>query len=127
MLLIAFILPTGDLGYLNRSAPNLDMQKLLEVHSLDEVDRTLSLSTPPDMLGINNRDLSDFSMSLSNTSELLSYEWLELIRENGSLVDAESGTETAEDVTTPKFSFNSFSLTSGCVVCAGEKRRKRMM
>jgi len=66
MLLIAFVLPTGDLGYLNCSAHNLDLQKLLEVHSLNEVDRTLSLSTRPDMLGISNRDLSHFSASLSN-------------------------------------------------------------
>ena len=124
MLLIAFVLPISDFCYLNHSAPNLDLQKLLEVHSLDEMDRTLSLSTPPDMLGINNRDLSDFSVSLSNTSELLSNRRLEQIRENGSLVVAESGTETAEDVTTPKFSFNSFSLTSGCVVYAGEKDAK---
>ena len=101
MLLIAFVLPISDFGYLNHSAPNLDLQKLLEVHSLDGVDRTLSTSTLPDMLGINKRDLSDFSVSLSNTSELLSNRRLEQIRENGSLVVAESRIETEKDVTTP--------------------------
>ena len=101
MLLIAFVLPISDFGYVNHSATNLDLQKLLEVHSLDEMDRTLSLSTPPDMLGINNRDLSDFSVSLSNTSELLSNRRLEQIWENGSLVVAESRIETEKDVTTP--------------------------
>jgi indole-3-glycerol phosphate synthase len=71
---------------------------LLEVHSLEEMDRALSISTPPDMLGINNRDLSDFSVSLSNTSELLKDGRMERIRENGSMVVAESGIATNEDV-----------------------------
>ena len=97
-LLIASVLPTSDLDYLNRSAHKLGLQTLLEVHSLEEMDRALSISTPPDMLGINNRDLSDFSVSLSNTSELLKDGRMERIRENGSMVVAESGIATNEDV-----------------------------
>lgn len=101
-LLIAAVLPTSDLDYLNRAAHKLGLQTLLEVHSDEEMERALSISTPPDMIGINNRNLNDFSVSIANTAHLLRSGRLEQIRSNGSLVVAESGISTADDVTTLK-------------------------
>ena len=56
---------------LNREALSLDLDVLVEVHSEDELERALEIADP-DVIGINNRDLVDFSVDLERTYELLS-------------------------------------------------------
>ena len=51
-------------------AANLDLDVLVEVHSERELHSALEL-IDADVIGINNRDLSDFSVDVERTFELL--------------------------------------------------------
>ena len=68
----------------------IEMDVLVEVHDAEELQRGLSLNLP--MIGINNRNLRNFSTSLSNTTDLLAK-----IPEH-VLVVTESGIHTSEDI-----------------------------
>jgi len=71
LLLIVAALDRGDLTALYREALDLDLDVLVEVH--DEEELELALETiDPDVIGINNRDLTDFSVDLERTYALLS-------------------------------------------------------
>ncbi|ESA34337.1 indole-3-glycerol phosphate synthase [Leptolyngbya sp. Heron Island J] len=70
ILLIAAILSDKDLGYFTRIANALGMAALVEVHTAEELDRVLALE-PIKILGVNNRNLEDFSVSLDTTRDLL--------------------------------------------------------
>jgi indole-3-glycerol phosphate synthase len=71
ILLIVAALDDDDLAELHREALGLDLDVLVEVHSEDELDRALEIADP-DVIGINNRDLVDFSVDVERTYELLS-------------------------------------------------------
>jgi len=71
ILLIVAALDDDDLGALQRGALGLDLDVLVEVHSEDELERALEIADP-DVIGINNRDLVDFSVDVERTYELLS-------------------------------------------------------
>ena len=70
VLLIAAILSDKDLGYFARIAKALGMTALVEVHTVEELDRVLTLESVR-VIGINNRNLENFSVSLGTTRELL--------------------------------------------------------
>lgn len=70
VLLIAAILSDKDLGYFTRIAKALGMTALVEVHTAEELDRVLTLESVK-VIGVNNRNLEDFSVSLDTTRELL--------------------------------------------------------
>ena len=72
ILLIAAILSDKDLGYFTRIAKALGMTALIEVHTAEELDRVLNIEHA-NVLGINNRNLEDFSVSLSTTHTLLAH------------------------------------------------------
>ena len=70
ILLIVAALHPDALFELLREARALDLDALVEVH--DERELEVALDVEADVLGINNRDLGDFSVDVERTYELLS-------------------------------------------------------
>jgi indole-3-glycerol phosphate synthase len=71
VLLIVAAVHADDLAVLHREARGLDLDVLVEVHDEDELECALEV-VEADVIGINNRDLTDFSVDLDRTFELLS-------------------------------------------------------
>jgi len=90
ILLIVACLDDAHLRELNDLAMALGMDVLIEVHDAAELERALAVENP--MVGINNRNLRTFEVSLQTTLDLL-----ERIPD-GKLVITESGILAREDV-----------------------------
>lgn len=90
ILLIAACLDDAQMADMEALALSLDMAVLVEVHDGTELDRALKLKTP--LIGINNRNLKTFEVSLDNTLNLTAR-----VPENRILV-TESGITTPADV-----------------------------
>ncbi len=90
ILLIAACLDDSRMADLNVQALELGMDVLIEVHDRAELERVLSL--PGQLIGINNRDLRSFQVSLDTTLGLL-----DAIPPDRLLV-TESGILTMDDV-----------------------------
>ena len=69
ILLIAAALDLPAMRNLEALAHELGMAVLVEVHDGEELDLALQLATP--LLGINNRDLRSFDVTLQTTLDLL--------------------------------------------------------
>ncbi len=89
VLLIVACLEQGRLRDLQGFARELDLDVLVEVHDADEAMRAVRVGGDP--IGVNNRNLKDFSLSLDTTFELLPG----LLGE-GRVVVSESGIFTRE-------------------------------
>ncbi len=96
VLLIAAILSDKDLQYFVKIAQTLNMTALIEVHSSEELDRVLALEGV-ELIGINNRNLADFSVDLQTTVNLLELRGKE-IADRGILIVSESGLYTPNDL-----------------------------
>jgi indole-3-glycerol phosphate synthase len=96
VLLIAAILEDADLQYFLKIVRVLGMTALIEVHTEEEFDRVLSLDGVR-LIGINNRNLADFSVNLQTTERLLAPRQQQLI-DRDILIVSESGIHTAEDL-----------------------------
>ena len=68
VLLIAEILPGGELARLYRDARAIDLDVLVELHDAEQLPRVLDCGAT--VVGINNRDLRTFETRLEQTLEL---------------------------------------------------------
>lgn len=69
ILLIAAVLDTERIKILSEAAKSLGLNVLLEVHNREELERSIMDSV--DAIGVNNRNLNDFSVSLDHSLELV--------------------------------------------------------
>jgi indole-3-glycerol phosphate synthase len=69
VLLVVGSVDRGDLGVLHGLAQDLDLDALVEVSSAEELEAALEIDA--DVIGINNRDLTDFSVDTQRTFDLL--------------------------------------------------------
>ena len=90
ILLIVAALEDAQLASLEAAAHAYGMDVLVEVHDGEELDRALRLKTP--LIGINNRNLRNFSVTLDTTLNLLSRVPAD------RLVVTESGIQVQRDV-----------------------------
>ncbi len=90
VLLIAAILDDGQMKAFYQLARELSLDVLTESHDEREIERVLKIE--PRIVGVNNRNLKDFSIALENTKRLKQY-----IPQDKVTV-AESGIKTDEDV-----------------------------
>lgn len=96
VLLIAAILSDGELQDFLHLIHHLGMDALVEVHSLEELDRVLALSDIR-LVGINNRNLENFTVDLSTTQHLLTARQAQL-QSFGITIVSESGLHTPADL-----------------------------
>jgi indole-3-glycerol phosphate synthase len=90
VLLIAACLDDARMADLEAVARSLDMAVLVEVHDRAELDRALKLKTR--LVGINNRNLKTFEVSLQTTLDMLPDVPAD------RLLITESGIQTPDDV-----------------------------
>lgn len=90
VLLIAACLTKDQMQELAGIAQEINLDVLVEVHNEEELHSALTLDTR--LLGINNRDLHSFDVSLENTFKLLDQ------IPDTKIVVTESGIHTPEDV-----------------------------
>ena len=90
ILLIVACLELNQMKELEACAHELGLDVLVEVHNAPELEQALNLKTP--LLGINNRNLKTFEVTLQTTLSLLS-----MVPKEKILV-TESGIATRDDV-----------------------------
>jgi indole-3-glycerol phosphate synthase len=69
VLLVVGALEQEDLASLYAQSRELDLDALVEIHDDEELERALELDC--DVIGINNRNLEDFSVDIQRTFDLL--------------------------------------------------------
>ena len=90
VLLIAAALDGEELASLHRLAGDLGLDALVEVHDADELERAAGVGAL--LIGVNNRDLRDFTVDVGRTSQLLA------AMPAGAVVVSESGISTPEQL-----------------------------
>jgi indole-3-glycerol phosphate synthase len=90
VLLIVAALAQRELGRLHEQAGELGLDVLVEAHDRDELERALAAGAR--IIGINNRDLRDFSVDVERTERLLG------AVPDGVLVVSESGIRSPEQL-----------------------------
>jgi indole-3-glycerol phosphate synthase len=90
VLLVVGSLRPHELGALHGLARDLDLDAIVEVHDEDELNVALEIDA--DVIGINNRNLEDFSVDVQRTFDLLHDV------PAGKIVVSESGIATREQI-----------------------------
>lgn len=92
ILLIAALLNNEQISEFIDIARSVQMDSVVEVHSEEELKRVLELGSELDILGINHRNLGDFSVDTTLTEKLTPH------FNADQLVIAESGIESAQQI-----------------------------
>ena len=116
LLLIAAVLNDNEMERLLSLTRKLKMTALVEVHNRVELDRVLPLR--PRLIGVNNRDLRDFSVDLNTCIDLRQH-----VPSDICFV-AESGIHTPEDVSRLSNEGVDAILVGEALVKAGDVGRK---
>jgi indole-3-glycerol phosphate synthase len=90
ILLIVAAMEETKLIELYRYAKNLDLEVLVEVHNLKELEKALKIGAK--LIGINNRNLKTFEVSIDVTEQLGP-----IIKSSGAFFISESGIHGTED------------------------------
>jgi len=90
VLLVVGTLSADELAALYADARALDLDALIEVHDEEELEAALAVDA--DVIGINNRNLEDFTVDVTRTFELLTDV------PTGKIVVSESGIATRQQV-----------------------------
>lgn len=96
VLLIAAILSDQDLTYFVRIAKALGLDALVETHTAEEFERVIEIKGV-DLIGINNRNLEDFTVNLAATEHILRA-YGDQVAQRQVLIVSESGLHTPGDV-----------------------------
>ncbi|MGB0563169.1 MAG: indole-3-glycerol phosphate synthase TrpC [Spirulinaceae cyanobacterium] len=96
VLLIAAILSDKDIAYFVKIIRALGMTALVEVHNLAEFDRVLAIEGV-ELVGINNRNLEDFSVDLATTVTLIAKRQA-IVNNRNILLVSESGLHQVADI-----------------------------
>lgn len=116
VLLICSILTEDQMKDYIRICDNLGLSALVEVHDEQEVQTALNIGAR--IIGVNNRNLKDFSVDTDNSRRLR-----ELIPPNVLFV-SESGVQTAEDVSALRKIGADAVLIGETLMRASDKRAK---
>jgi indole-3-glycerol phosphate synthase len=90
VLLVVGAMTSSELAALHREAHALDLDAIVEIHDEDELEQALEVDA--DVLGINNRNLTDFTVDIQRTFDLLSDV------PAGKVVVSESGIHSREQI-----------------------------
>jgi indole-3-glycerol phosphate synthase len=90
ILIIVAALDDGEMAEIEATATDQGMDVLVEVHDEAELERGLRLNSR--LIGVNNRDLRDFSVDLGRTEALAKR------MPAGTMIVAESGLSTKADL-----------------------------
>ncbi len=96
VLLIAAILKDSELQAFLDIIHSLGMTALVEVHTLEELDRALKIDGIS-LIGINNRNLDNFTVDINLTQQLLNQRKQQIQNSNVTIV-SESGLYTSADL-----------------------------
>jgi len=103
ILLIAAILTPAQIQQLASLAKSLELNVLLEVHNLKELERSINPSL--DAIGVNNRNLADFTVSVETSYQLAEHIPAEFLKISESAI---SNPETIKQL--KKAGFNGFLI-----------------
>jgi len=103
ILLIAAILTPEQIYQLSSLAKSLELNVLLEVHNLEELQR--SIVPTLDAIGVNNRNLADFTVSVETSYQLAEHIPAEFLKISESAI---SNPETIKQL--KKAGFNGFLI-----------------
>jgi len=90
ILLIAAVLTKEEIKQLSEFAQSLALEVLLEVHNQEELDKSSMPSL--DLIGVNNRNLKTFEVSLQNSIDLIYNIPIDFVK------ISESGITTTNDI-----------------------------
>ena len=90
ILLIAAVLSKPEIKQLSEFAQSLALEVLLEVHNQEELERSIMPSL--DLIGVNNRNLKTFEVSLKNSIDLSNH------IPNDFVKISESGLTSTDDI-----------------------------
>lgn len=103
ILLIAAILTPAEIQTLASLAKSLGLNVLLEVHNLEELQRSINPNL--DAIGVNNRNLADFTVSVDTSFQLAEHIPAEFLKISESAI---SNTETIKSL--KQAGFNGFLI-----------------